>query len=69
MNITTLLPASLETNFLNEVKRWGETTFDINKNKWELIKVSDFDEAFRKNIYENYSVTPDIIDNIYFWEV
>ena len=65
MNITTLLPASLETNFLNEVKRWGETTFDISKNKWELIKVSDFDESFRKNIYENYSVTPDIIDNIY----
>ena len=62
MNITTLLPASLETNFLNEVKRWGETTFDINKNKWSLL--TDLDETFKKNIFETYSITPDIIDNI-----
>ena len=63
MNITTLLPASLETNFLNEVKRWGETTFDINKNKWSLL--TDLDETFKKNLYETYSITPDIIDNIH----
>ena len=65
MNITTLLPASLETNFLNEVKRWGETTFDINKNKWSLVAWTDLDETFKKNLYETYSITPDIIDNIY----
>ena len=37
MSITTLLPASLETNFLNEIKRWGDTTFQINSNKWTLV--------------------------------
>ena len=65
MNITTLLPASLETNFLNEVKRWGETTFDINENKWSLVAWTDFDETFKKNLYDTYSITPDIIDNIH----
>ena len=65
MNITTLLPASLETNFINEVKTWGENTFNINKNKWTLISESNIDDAFMKNIYESNSITQDIIDNIH----
>ena len=32
MDIFTLLPASLETNFISEVKRWGEDLFDLNEN-------------------------------------
>ena len=29
MKITTLLPASLESNFIGEVKRWGKNELDI----------------------------------------
>lgn len=63
MSITTLLPASLETNFLNEIKRWGDTTFQINSNKWTLV--TDITETFRKNLYDTYSITLDLIKSIH----
>ena len=34
MKITTLLPASLETNFINEVKKFGEELFNENSKNW-----------------------------------
>ena len=38
--IYTLLPASLEPNFINEVKKWGEPIFKAETTKWILIRKS-----------------------------
>jgi hypothetical protein len=38
--IYTLLPASLEPNFINEVKKWGEPIFKADTTKWILIRKS-----------------------------
>ena len=67
MEITTLLPASLETNFVNEVKTWGEELFDLNNNNWVFIPEIKIvqDTNFRKMLEEKYKVTPDIITKIY----
>ena len=67
MEITTLLPASLETNFINEVKTWGEELFDLHNNNWIFISELDIikDTQFRKMLFEKYKVTPEVITNIY----
>jgi len=67
MDITTILPASLETNFIAEVKQWGEDLFKINNNNWIFIKEKDIinDKDLREKLYENYKITPEIITKIY----
>ena len=35
--IYTLLPASLESNFINEIKKWGEPVFKADSTKWILV--------------------------------
>ena len=57
MSITTLLPASLETNFIDEVKAWGEIYFNINNN-WIFINDGDIskDGDLKKMIYDTYNV-------------
>ena len=58
MNITTILPASLEMNFINEIKKWGEELFDINNNNWifisekEIIKNTNFRKSFKNKYNE-----------------
>ena len=37
MNINVLLPASLETEYINEIKSWGDDIFNINNNVWEFV--------------------------------
>jgi len=67
MEITTLLPASLETNFVNEVKTWGEELFDLNNNNWVFVEEVEImkDTKFRKMLEEKYKITPEIITKIY----
>ena len=54
MRINTLLPASLESNFITEIMGdpvtgkmgWGKDELNKN-NKWEFVKLSDIDEDFK----------------------
>ena len=41
MNINVLLPASLENEYINEIKTWGDNSFNINRNVWKFIELSD----------------------------
>ena len=36
MNV--LLPASLETEYIKAAKKWGDKSFNINKNAWKMVK-------------------------------
>ena len=67
MKITTLLPASLETNFINEVKKFGEELFDENSKNWLLITEDELldDIDLRTKLFDRYNVTMDIINKIY----
>ena len=56
MRINTLLPASLETNFIGEIMGdpvkgkmgWGKDELNID-NLWSFVKLSDIDEDFKDN--------------------
>ena len=67
MNITTLLPASLETNFVEEVKNWGSEMFDLNNNNWIFIGKNEIieDTNIKVMLNKKYNITLENIDNIY----
>ena len=67
MDITTILPASLETNFINEVKRWRNDIFDLDNNNWVFISELDINKntEFRKMLYEKYKISSDSLKTIY----
>jgi hypothetical protein len=67
MNIYTLLPASLEREFIKEIKRWGDNLFKINKNNWVYISIDKLtnDVSLRKKIKELYGIDVDIIKKIF----
>ena len=56
MRINTLLPASLETNFIGEIMGdqvkgkmgWGKDELNIDNN-WSFVKISEIDEDFKDN--------------------
>ena len=66
MKITTLLPASLESNFIGEVKRWGKNELDIEGSHWSFIpfKKIQEDDKIRKELYDAYGVTDEVLKNI-----
>ena len=67
MEITTLLPASLETNFISEVKRWRNDIFDLDNNNWIFLTELEIKEntEFRKMLYEKYKLSLDSLEKIY----
>ena len=66
MKITTLLPASLESNFIGEVKRWGKNELDIEGSRWTFIPIKDIEQndKIRKDLYNKYKVTNEVLKNI-----
>jgi len=64
--ITTLLPASLETEFIKEIKLWGDTYFNVKHNNWIFyeFKTIQSDMKLRKLINDKYKITLDNIKNI-----
>jgi hypothetical protein len=66
MKITTLLPASLESNFIGEVKRWGKNELDIEGSNWSFISFKKIqeDDQIRKGLYDTYGVTDEVLKNI-----
>jgi len=67
MKITTLLPASLETNFVNEVKKFGEEFFNEDNKNWVLIPEEELldDIDLRTKLFDQYNVNMDILTSIY----
>ena len=67
MDIFTLLPASLETNFIEEVKRWRSDIFDLENNNWVFMTKLEVvnDTSFRKLLVEKYNISVDDLHNIY----
>ena len=67
MRINTLLPASLETNFIGEIMGdpikgkmgWGKDEINI-KNKWKFVKLSEIDDEFK----DKYKLDGKILRNI-----
>ena len=66
MKITTLLPASLETNFIGEVKQWGKNELDIQGQHWTFIPIKTIEEtaSTRKMLFDKYQVTAEVLKQI-----
>lgn len=67
MDIFTMLPASLEIEFIKEIKKWGDIFFNKEKNNWIFIPISDYNtnDSLKKELYEKYLITPEIITQIH----
>lgn len=67
MNIITMLPASLENNFVGEVKRWGKKELDIQGNRWTFTHISKIEDnaKIRKKLKKELNLTVDSINQIY----
>uniref|UniRef100_A0A6C0CYE9 Helicase C-terminal domain-containing protein n=1 Tax=viral metagenome TaxID=1070528 RepID=A0A6C0CYE9_9ZZZZ len=65
--ITTMLPASLEIEFIKEVKLWGDQFFKIDKNNWVFYDINEFkkNKELRTNIFKLYQISLDVITQIY----
>ena len=67
MNITTLLPASLETEFINEIRKWGNNFFKIDMNNWifytkeQILENPDIKEI----LFNTFKINIEDIDTIY----
>ena len=57
MSIYTLLPASLETEYIKEVKRWGDSLFKIEENNWELFTLKEINYSYYENFITNYKAS------------
>lgn len=67
LNVRTLLPASLESEFIKEIKKWGKNELDLEGSKWIFIPFEkiESDGTLRKKIKEDYHVSSDSITRIY----
>ena len=67
MDIVTMLPASLENNFVGEVKRWGKKELDIQGNRWTFTSLSKIEDnaSIRKKLKKELNLTVDSINQIY----
>jgi hypothetical protein len=66
MEITTLLPASLETEFINEVKKWGDDFFKTNNNNWIFYTKDEIisNKSLKETLYTNFYLKEEDIDKI-----
>ena len=67
MPIFTFLPASLETEFIKEVRRWGDTLFNVDKNNWIFFPLQEFkgDLKLRKMLEDEYHINEQKINRIF----
>lgn len=65
--INTFLPASLEGNYIAEIKKFASDTFNIEENNWVFFTVSDIDknDNLRKYIYDEIGLKKNLIDTIF----
>ena len=67
MKIRTLLPASLESNFVGEVKQWGKGELDMEGQLWSFYSIETIEKTpkVRKKLMKQYQVSIDIIKQIF----
>ena len=67
MPIYTLLPASLETEYMKEVKYWGDSLFKVEKNNWVFYPIDEIksDLTLRKKFRTEYGIDADSITVIF----
>ena len=67
MQIYTLLPASLETEFTKEVKEWGDRMYKIEKNHWIFYPINEIKDnlQLRKDLKKNYGIDEEHITQIF----
>lgn len=58
MKITTLLPASLETEYIKEVKSWGNKLFKVSENNWIFYPLKELNDnkILRERIRSQYEI-------------
>ena len=66
MPIFTLLPASLETNYISEVKQWGDVLFKVNENNWVFYSIQEIkgDLLLRKKLQNDFNIDESRINQI-----
>ena len=67
MPIFTFLPASLETEFIKEVRGWGDILFNVDKNNWIFYPLQEIkgDLKLRKMLNEEYGINEKTINQIF----
>ena len=67
MPIFTFLPASLETNYIKEVRRWGDNLFNVDKNNWIFYPLHEIkgDFKLRKKLENDYQMNEKRINQIF----
>jgi len=66
MPIFTFLPASLETEFIKEVRGWGDILFNVDKNNWIFYPFQEIkgDLKLRKMLNDEYGINEKTINGI-----
>tara|TARA_B100001115_G_scaffold74619_1_gene55024 strand:+ start:306 stop:3863 length:3558 start_codon:yes stop_codon:yes gene_type:complete len=66
LSITTLLPASLETEFIKEIKLWGDSFYKVDTNNWVFYPLKEIqsDLKLRKQINGRFKFTIDRIKRV-----
>ena len=67
MKIYTILPASLEENYINEVKDWGNKLFKISENNWIFYSEKEIkdDLKLRRMLSNTYGIEEKLITKIF----
>ena len=67
MKIYTFLPASLETEYIKEVRAWGNNLFKIESNNWIFYPIDEIkgNIKLRKLLKDKYNIEESNINSIY----
>ena len=67
LRIRTLLPASLEGEFIKEIKKWGKNEIDMKNTLWRLIPFTEIekDKDTRVDLFKKYKITPKIVKRFF----
>ncbi len=67
MKIYTFLPASLETEYIKEVKAWGNNLFKVEGNNWIFYPIDEIkgNIKLRKLLKDKYKIEESNINSIY----
>ena len=65
MEIFTVLPASLENEYVKEIQRWGNKLFNIGKNNWSFVTFEEYKRRrMNKLIDDNYNLNYENMNEI-----
>jgi hypothetical protein len=67
MPIYTMLPASLETEYIKEVKRWGDSLFKVDENNWVLFTLKEIEDdlQLRRKLSKTYGIDVPLIKSLF----